>query len=168
MWCLLPPTPSLRKQRLADTVPAVLWEENSLFALRERLQHLAPERKEMFKRLRKYPRALGMSPAPTTVTVWVRLGKRPWRRRLSTRLSMAWLSMGLASGTHLSLYSHRQTGESVLVLTFGKLMPYQRRTLIPYLKWITQWMRLAWSFISPRWNWSRVFGKFLSRRELNR
>lgn len=41
-------------------IPAGLWEVNSLIALRDKLNHLAPERQEEFcSRLGKYPRVFG-------------------------------------------------------------------------------------------------------------
>ena len=39
------------KPVFGDAVPVGLWEENNHSALRDRLQHLIPERKEMFQRL---------------------------------------------------------------------------------------------------------------------
>ena len=52
-----------------DAVPVGFWEENSHSALRERLQHLTPERKEMFQRLWKYPRVFGQALGLTTWAV---------------------------------------------------------------------------------------------------
>ena len=68
---LLPVEAQPKKPVFGDAVPVGLWKENSHSALRKRLQHLIPERKEkMFQRLWKYPRIFGQAPRLTTWAVY--------------------------------------------------------------------------------------------------